>query len=1156
MVGDRGGGEMKRNLIPTAKSIQCPICGDHSGKCRISQDENLILCQASAGDDWQVSGFKSLLASKCGTWQKYRRCDSTFDPQIARSRRDEWQARERERIASLPPLASRASKIDHNLSRGLNQAHLAKLIDRGLTREQITHHGFYSFQGGIAGAVRGVNREPIAIAYRLDHPDGGGRYRWGKDSQLPGSGDLPIGVNYPHSGSCSREILYLCEGSIIKPAIASERLQGIVIGFGGGSGNLDRIKPQLREICAHLAPREIRILPDAGYRKNSQVSRAIDSLIAICEPLASVAIGDWNQASEKAAGDIDEISREQIASIQWRSVSEDKPASEPQSIEIPQSEAWQAWIAGRSFTPDEIVNQQYLEIEIPREGEILAVKSGTGTGKTHWIANRVIPAYPDRGFEFIGYRNGLLLQTAAKIEAANPDRTAYHLQRDLKGEDRGALGMVRDPQSILLLCADSMVYHQPSDFDGKIIVIDEPIAVIKHLLQASSMRHRDKIKALWREALQRCYAAVLTDGHNNDALCDYLADLSGKPVRKIENIYRGNKGKIRLLKGTYASDNALKFARANGLEPELNPCDYSPIQAAILNNPGRIAVGSDSQELLELLDRLLQERGKKGIRFDSTTSSSEWAAEMMADVAGYIQREQPDYFLYSPSGEAGLDVSVRGYFDDLYFIFFGVVGTDEQLQFLARVRDPAARKSVWISPSGMGKKSVLSESLAKDIQPALIAYALDCSRESFASDEDRAMAIARHIIEQASDRHFDHECHLLANSAHENAHLRECFTAAALASGYEIEDVIAAAIDDEAINKAKGDMRSEIAAAMHERENLSDSEASRLEGDFAATEGEKLALRKYKLLAPFPGIADREIEHEVKDPESGEIKIESRPLASAELIERLLYKDRDLARKFERRYWLENIELARKHQRQTWIKASERALDPDKPRSLNLSKWRSDLLAAIALRDLGLHHFLAPGFEWDAKSSEVVSLYSLIRKSKRIQRDLNFQPGSQKPLEIVGRLLQRIGVSAKSRKIRDGKLRRRIYSLAPTSLIDEQLQAAVSARLQAKNADAHTTKKMIELSQCGVGHLTPDLLIKEVEGVPPETHTQQGLEGDLGRVTFSIDFSPKFSQNEPPIAPENQPPNEPINQPAARIYEQKPVCGQALIDWYAAIPIC
>jgi hypothetical protein len=889
------------------------------------------------------------------------------------------------------------------------------------------------------------------------------------------------------------------------------------------------------------------------------VNSAINSLIKICEPLAATLIGDWGQGDVKNGSDIDEIPIERVASIRWVASSASRPSSPPPTkceppaaksgFTIPDTELWQAWIGGRKFTPDQIVDQQYLDIEPPREGEILAVKSGTGTGKTQWVCSRVIPHFPDRGFEFVGYRNGLLLQTAAKIEAANPDRTAYHLQRDLKGDDGGALAMVRDPQSILLLCADSLVYHEPSDFDGKIIIIDEPIAVIKHLLEASSMRHRDKVKFLFAESLRRAYAVILTDGHLNDPLCNYLADLSGKPVRKIENIYRGNKGKIRLLKGTYASENALKFARAAGLEPELNQRDYSPIQSAILDNPGRIAVGSDSQERLELLDRLLQERGKKGIRFDSTTSSSEWAAELMADPAAYIEREQPDYFLYSPSGEAGLDISIRGYFEDLYFLFFGVVGTDEQLQFLARVRDPAARKSVWITPAGMGKKSVVSESLANDIKPALLAYALDCSRQSFASDEDRAMAIARHIIEASSDRHFDHECLLLANSTHENAHPRECFTAAALASGYEIEDMIAAAIDDEAIDKAKGDMRSEIAAAMYERENLSDSEASRLQGDFAATEGEKLALKKYKLLAPFPGITDREIEHEVKDPESGETKIESRPLLNPELIERLLYEDRDLARKFERRYWLENIDEARKHQRQKWIKACERALDPDKPRSLNLGKWRSDLLEAIALRDLGLHHFLAPDFEWDAKSSEVIELYSVIRKSKRIQRDLNFKPGSQKPIEIVSRLLKRIGVRTKSKRegAKNSKRDRR-YSIAPINPIDEQLRAAVGDRLSGQLEDLRSTKAMLDLapspaalilnkhdqngsklSQENGVHLTPENVYKTGQGGHHETPAPYGVEAILEGHTRDDNFSPKST----PIEPQNEPPLLPISEPIA-----------------------
>jgi hypothetical protein len=343
-------------------------------------------------------------------------------------------------------------------------------------------------------------------------------------------------------------------------------------------------------------------------------------------------------------------------------------------------------------------------------------------------------------------------------------------------------------------------------------------------------------------------------------------------------------------------------------------------------------------------------------------------------------------------------------------------------------------------------------------------------------------------------------------------------------------------------------MRSEIAAAMYERENLSDSEASRLQGDFAASEGEKLALKKYKLLAPFPGIVDREIEHEVKD-EAGETKIESRPLLNPELIERLLYDDRDLHRKFERRYWLENIDEARKHQRQKWIKACERALDPDKPRSLNLSKWRSDLLEAIALHDLGLHNFLAPGFEWDAKSIEVIELYSLIRKSKRIQRDLNFKPGSLKPIEIVGRLLKRIGVRTKSKRegAKNSKRDRR-YSIAPINPIDEQLRAAVGDRLSGRLEDLRTTKTMLDLApspaalivnksdqngselsqEIGV-HLNPEMYIKVGSGGHHETPAPYGLEAISEGRTRDDNFSPKST----PIEPQNEPPLLPTSEPIA-----------------------
>jgi hypothetical protein len=267
------------------------------------------------------------------------------------------------------------------------------------------------------------------------------------------------------------------------------------------------------------------------------------------------------------------------------------------------------------------------------------------------------------------------------------------------------------------------------------------------------------------------------------------------------------------------------------------------------------------------------------------------------------------------------------------------------------------------------------------------------------------------------------------------------------------------------------------------------------------------------------------------------------------LIERLLYDDRDLHRKFERRYWLENIDEARKHQRQKWIKACERALDPDKPRSLNLSKWRSDLLEAIALHDLGLHNFLAPGFEWDAKSIEVIELYSLIRKSKRIQRDLNFKPGSLKPIEIVGRLLKRIGVRTKSKRegAKNSKRDRR-YSIAPINPIDEQLRAAVGDRLSGRLEDLRTTKTMLDLApspaalivnksdqngselsqEIGV-HLNPEMYIKVGSGGHHETPAPYGLEAISEGRTRDDNFSPKST----PIEPQNEPPLLPTSEPIA-----------------------
>jgi hypothetical protein len=371
-------------LEPTPKKrgkYICPVCGGDN--LSIAKSGKFACYSSDCGPKEIYKATKQI----AGLWVDNTDFDRDGYQALIQHRAEETHRKRLAQQAQSPGYDRRHREISAELSRSpLTESHRQTLHGRGFDDAAIEHFGFWSTDqdkhgAGIAGAVRGLDGRYIGIAYRWDESDHA-RYTFAsRYSHIPQSDDLIIATHEP-IGNVDGSVLFLSEGLIIKPQIAAMRLGGRVIGYGGGSGNIaDRCKAQLLAAIEQFQPREIRILPDAGWAVNRGVRVALQSLVSLLSPVVPVMLGDWGQAndSEKAIGDIDDVSPDRLASIQWRPGAEllpDRPKQKSSSL-------YQRWKAQAILTGEALPGRYFGESldRFPKRG-LTFMSGSTGSGKT------------------------------------------------------------------------------------------------------------------------------------------------------------------------------------------------------------------------------------------------------------------------------------------------------------------------------------------------------------------------------------------------------------------------------------------------------------------------------------------------------------------------------------------------------------------------------------------------------------------------------------------------------------------------------------------------------------------------------------------------------------------------------------------------------
>ncbi|MEW6496344.1 MAG: plasmid replication protein, CyRepA1 family, partial [Cyanobacteriota bacterium] len=539
------------------------------------------------------------------------------------------------------------------------------------------------------------------------------------------------------------------------------------------------------------------------------------------------------------------------------------------------------WLKMRKFTPDYTIDSQYFDWDSDKPGINLAVNSGLGTGKTYYVHNKFL-ADDNIGAFALGYRNSLLIQFTEK------GKNWYHLQQDLK-ESKDDLRLISDPNSRVSACVDSLIYFQPHHFENKRLVLDEIEGTFKHLYTSKTAVsfHRKISKERMGEAIANSEATILLDGNLTDLTVAHAEKISGRKFTKIKNLYQGNRGRVTLYTGTLKLGKDEETGETIIKERRIN--DYSLLHKMMMEDSDPFICGADSQEKLEAWHEILRQKGRKVFRLDGSNSNTPEAKKFLANPTAYIYLNKIDVVLYSPTAESGLSIdtetkiklkewvidteteietqsgevlqiSIKDYFKRGYFFFFGVVCTDAQTQFLARLRAPDTHIHVFCQNQGIDSSKFALTS--EHVQEAFINYALACSQISLAdiSDAQKQQLIAEQaakLIERSNDAHFQYECHLKAKEVFERNHLRKCLEYALRTAGYQVEAVAGFKVSHKELEAAQEAVQVRKSQEIFAARPLTDEEANDKARKFDATQKEKTEVTRHRLISRLPGIENK-----------------------------------------------------------------------------------------------------------------------------------------------------------------------------------------------------------------------------------------------------------------------------------------------------------
>ena len=1008
----------------------CPICSDISGDCR-TKDE-LILCHSFIEQDSGIAGYKFIKTSSNGVWGVHvpdngKEFDKEKYEQYLASKRQK-EADEKQFYINNALNVNTRDKAIRKLARyiGLDDRSRQDLKRRGLSDRQIQQGLFFSIDrwkrfdldlprnlpgihwegdrlatrdSGYACPIFDKQGRAISWQLRVEGVDKGNKYKWAVNSALKNA-ELPITFVSSENGS---KKLYLTEGTL-KPFIAANRFN---LPFCGASGGHFRGSPkQFAEIQSEFD--EFIVCPDAGDTLNQQVmnrwEKQIEFLRSFNKPTK---VAWWGQVDKNQHQDIDEIDSATFEKIKYLTPSEFFDLSKKEQYKKQQ---WIQWKDNKKFTPQITVDMLYIRYNLPPKNVIAFIKSGLGSGKTTQLIKH-LKQIDGQGILNIGYRNTLLLQFNEKTKKFEVH--FYHLQSDKKLREFN----LEDRTLNVSCCVDSLPYFVKEHFDGKTIILDEIISILKHLLFSATIKRFNQVKELFSEMVNRANRVICLDGNMQDWAVDFFRGICPqKEIVTIENVYKGNKPQVKLLNGTIDSDK--KFKKN----------DRTPWLKLLLESQCP-AMASDSQIFCESIENLYLEQGRNGIRIDSKTVSEPHVKEFLENPDKWIQENRPEYLIHSPSLESGGDISIKNYFDRHFSFFFGAIDTDSCYQMIARVRDSSVTRYVWSKEFIRSQDSKKRPTNVQDLQSDRLRNLmhelniLNLDSEDL-SKNDIASRLQK-LYQDALDPYCEAADKIQVIQNFEFANYRECLKRQLISNGYPIEFVtMMSLLDKEELadreSQSKEEVRQQNANDIYNASNKYIGQ-SNVNLNFDANWQDRCAAFKAKLLDDLPDI-------------------EYTDTWTPELIHIIRYKEPSLVRQLENYHLLNNLDRARELSLRKYNRIFQSGY-------IKPWKLRQDYLRLKLLDNLGIREFIkeaiANNTQYNQDSPQVTAMLKTLNRKK--YRDIFGLPSKKHPMKTFNNILRSLGLKTKTKATKEKGNYQRDYHIDKEDFNSDTKQAILSS---------------------------------------------------------------------------------------------------------------
>jgi Domain of unknown function (DUF3854) len=309
--------------------------------------------------------------------------------------------------------------------------------------------------------------------------------------------------------------------------------------------------------------------------------------------------------------------------------------------------------------------------DIPDSG-ILVLSSPKGTGKTKAIVERI---QSDDRVIALGHRIALMRNLC--------DRMGLDYRSDLdefRGQALNASGLTHR----VGLCVDSLGRIDPEEFRNGIVVIDEFMQVLRHLLLSDTCDKNGKrplLLARFQEVIRVAKLIILADADAADIGINYIRNLRNQstPIYLIQNTYRPQSFPVKFLQNS--NENLV-------IEQILKD----------LNAGKRLFIATDSISTSEALNEVMSQNQHqpKGLLINSKTSSDPDQRAFITDPNQEI--EHYDWIIATPSLTTGVSIETP-HIDVVYGLFYGVITDGDAAQALSRVRDDVPR-IIWCTKQG------------------------------------------------------------------------------------------------------------------------------------------------------------------------------------------------------------------------------------------------------------------------------------------------------------------------------------------------------------------------------------------------------------------------------------------------------------------------